>query len=353
MTNLKKMDVAYQGMPFVRVGPQGMGAMSVSYQGMPYTSPEPAGHRYWRLYIERNVGNASFLDIREVELREYIGGADVTGSGTASASHANASWPASGAFDDNSSTAWAVFSPGPVYPEWLKYDFGAGNLKDIVEVALTPYTIAEMAAVMSVQYSDDDSTWTTAFRIVNGEWSGVSQAFSAATDPYLIAGATTKRFWRIKTTAVDGSVVFGMAKLTMATSPGGADQCTGGTPVCTSREEGAMVNLFDSDANSYWTGGRTPNGDWLGYIFPAEVDIKEVKVTARITWQTQSPKDFTIDYWDVDHWETAYTATGIAGWTSGETKTFTFAASGGPRQLPHVWQAGQRRGNSYLKKKRG
>jgi hypothetical protein len=92
-----------------------------------------AAHRYWRLNITAGNGSA-YVGVEEVGLRTNPGGLTVTGSGTASASESYVTLPPADAFDLSNSTSWA--SNGSALPQWIKYDFGAGNDKDIVEVEL-------------------------------------------------------------------------------------------------------------------------------------------------------------------------------------------------------------------------
>lgn len=62
-------------------------------------------------------------------------------------------------------------------------------------------------------------------------------------------------------------------------------------------------------------------------------------IKARNSSMTQSPKDFTIEYWDVDHWEVAHTVTGETAWSSSEVRTFNgWSLSGGaPARQPVVF----------------
>lgn len=116
--------------------------------------------RYWRFFITAN-GESTLLGISEIQFRESTSGADVTGSGIASASSENSTNYASNAFDDNTSTRWySDFSP-LTFPQWIQYDFGAGNEKTIVE-----YTIYQNLGDVTrapkdwiLQYSDDALLW--------------------------------------------------------------------------------------------------------------------------------------------------------------------------------------------------
>ena len=119
--------------------------------------------RYWRVLIGRNNGD-SFKSIGEIELRESEGGADATGSGTASASSSfSGSFNADKVFDNSNSTWWSSTN-GASFPQWVKYDFGAGNEKDIVELALTSLNNADQAQSprdYSLQFSASDRDWET------------------------------------------------------------------------------------------------------------------------------------------------------------------------------------------------
>lgn len=120
-----------------------------------------AAHRYWRLYI---TAPGTWNSIGELELRDSIGGPDRTGSGTATASHYyDASYLPSNACDNNAATAWANSGGAP--PEWWKYDFGVGNAYDIVEISLKTRAgkPLECPRAFQIQYSDNDSDWTTAW----------------------------------------------------------------------------------------------------------------------------------------------------------------------------------------------
>lgn len=118
-----------------------------------------AVHRYYRLYVTTNWGGPT-VQLNGLELRASVGGTNlsVTGSGTASSS---AGATSANAFDNNDSTI-ANFD---VLPAWLKWDFGAGNEKDILQVALKQPSagganITYYPKDGFVQYSDNNTNWT-------------------------------------------------------------------------------------------------------------------------------------------------------------------------------------------------
>ena len=126
-----------------------------------------SGARHWRLYFTGMTTQASYMNAGDIEMAETIGGIDVTGVGTASASsEAFGTTPAADAFDGDGTTYWMSEGGGQI-PSWLAYDFGAGVGVDITELRVTAYDdlIAEpagdMFATALVQSSDDGVSWVT------------------------------------------------------------------------------------------------------------------------------------------------------------------------------------------------
>src|SRR5688572_7242436 len=117
-----------------------------------------AAHRYWRIYATAGNGESN-MGLAEIQLRASLGGADETGSGTASAS----SGTSPGNLVDNSdATTWTT--TGGAYPHWWAYDFGSGNDKDISEIAINARAQIRFAPTeFQLQYSDDGSGYTTLF----------------------------------------------------------------------------------------------------------------------------------------------------------------------------------------------
>lgn len=123
-------------------------------------------HRYWRIYVTANNGS-TYTAMCEVQLRASVGGADETGSGTAAASSNYTSLTPDKAFDNSTVQANGWASNGGL-PCWLSYDFGVGVTKEIVEVAIhfnVSGFLDQCPTAWSLQYSDDNSAWTTAFDV--------------------------------------------------------------------------------------------------------------------------------------------------------------------------------------------
>ncbi|SDH74029.1 discoidin domain-containing protein [Roseospirillum parvum] len=153
-----------------------------------YTPPDhtdsPWGaRRYWRLFVRDTAGSGGRVALAEIELRGESGGADLTGSGTASAYSYYSSYTPDLAFDDDvAGTSMWVSDENRL--GWIQYDFGAGTEAAVEEVALTARDSSTYAPNQSprdfdVLCSDDGATWTVAWQIT-GEtgWSaGETRAF--------------------------------------------------------------------------------------------------------------------------------------------------------------------------------
>ena len=278
-----------------------------------------AAHRYWRIYITNHAGFNNYLDISEIELRTSIGGADATGTGTAMASSAGSGYPASSAFDNTTSTTWFTDLGSNPLPQWIGYDFGAGNAKDIVEFSTTCWASAENPTCFQLQYSDDNVTWTTLYDI-QGEvnWSnGETRVFHSGT----FTGVAAKALWRIRSTSVNGGTVFGLSELAMSDASGVVT--SGGTPYASSVAEGLVSYLFNGAFGPDHWNGSTP-AEWVAYKFSSPKDIISVTPSARndTPYNNQAPKDFVVEYWDGTSFQPAFSVTGASGWGLGESRTF-------------------------------
>lgn len=86
----------------------------------------------WRVFVSTTVQGAGFFPaIARIEMMSTVGGADQVTGGTASASSATGSHPASDAADANGSTYWAASTTAA----WWEYAFGSA--KTIKELFIT------------------------------------------------------------------------------------------------------------------------------------------------------------------------------------------------------------------------
>lgn len=134
-------------------------------------------HRYWRLYVNSNNGDAQYVGLDGLEMSLTAGGANIalSGNGTGSGSSTGQEiYLPSYAFDANGSTHW-VATTGSTSNEWLKWDFGAANEQDIGEFRIVQSAWIALNATVGtadIQYSDNDSSWTTSISIVNPATAG-------------------------------------------------------------------------------------------------------------------------------------------------------------------------------------
>jgi hypothetical protein len=119
-----------------------------------------AGHRYWRVYVDaNNNGSVGFILIADIQFRiarhSHIRPTGTVISGGAGSNDTSPTF----AFDGNSGTYWERNVGAGAY---IGLDFG-GN-QDIIEVTLQapPGSTQYMAKDFKVEYSDDNSSWTTA-----------------------------------------------------------------------------------------------------------------------------------------------------------------------------------------------
>lgn len=131
-----------------------------------FTEPDPPQtdpHRYWRLYITEF--ESQYVSIAKLALHGTVGGADLTGSGTGTgSSQYDGNYAPSYAFDNLANTCWHCAN-GASAPQWLQYDFGAGNAYNIPEIVITARDNQgnQGPKAFDWQWSDDGSAWHTVF----------------------------------------------------------------------------------------------------------------------------------------------------------------------------------------------
>jgi hypothetical protein len=157
------------------------GVSAPSYSGSPWGT-----HTYWRILLI-NVAQPNFaFGCREVELRATPGGADQATGGTATAGNSfSGSFLPANAFDDSTATAWASASwsgASAISTNFLRYQFGSAvAVAGVLWNARAGSTEGRQSPSTSwVQFSDDGTNWTTAWRIRDASnWSdGETRTYS-------------------------------------------------------------------------------------------------------------------------------------------------------------------------------
>lgn len=314
-----------------------MGMVVNSYAVAP-AGPTASPHRYWRIYIGSNsaTNNSLATGISEMEMRESVGGADVTGSGTASADSTFSGLSAAGAFaNDGTTTEWG--SAVSVYPHWLAYDFGAGNNKAIVEIAINGRSVNDQwPGAFKIQSSDDGTTWTDEWWVAypggangHGYTAGVLKAF---TKPVVdqSPSASRHRYWRVN--IVTGVSAFvGARDIGMKTVSGSVDETEGGTGTSKTHFDASTVaaNAFDTmddvSTATDWASDGTAYPQWIQYDFGAGNAklITEISYRARNIGGSQYPT--AIDFQYSDDGSSFTTVKSVSGltFTALEKKTWT------------------------------
>lgn len=177
-------EYAKGGLDLVTLGKMDTDGLALANDLYNTSGTSPGAHRYWRINIY-GTSPAFAWSMAEIEMRESQGGSDVTGSGTASASSSydGTTLPAN-VVDNDTGTLWATATTDPA---WWKYDFGNGVTKTIVEVVITPrqtglYT--QTPNYFAIQYSDDDSAWTTALTGITAWENANAKTFNVLTGKY-------------------------------------------------------------------------------------------------------------------------------------------------------------------------
>jgi hypothetical protein len=227
-------------------------------------------HRYWRIYSRLNGGNSGTTAIYELQLRTAVGGTTVTGSGGATSSAGTAA----NAFDGNTATACNLTN---AVGQWLKYDFGAGNERDIVEIAaVCDSSSGTNLNEFDIQWSDDGSTWTTAWSVSKptGWTAGTTYVF---TKPDAVAS----RYWRVRGFTAVGSGAEYVSEMEMRSAIGGADQCSGGTAIARGWFSTYVpANAFDNNFSTFYIGNAVGSESaWLGYDFGSGVTKSILQVS--------------------------------------------------------------------------
>ncbi|AFU88415.1 putative tail protein [Caulobacter phage CcrSwift] len=143
--------------------------------------PSYGAHPYWRLLLHATDGSTVEYGIQEIEFKHTKTGADLATGGTASASTTAEGSP-DGAFDDTVGAAW--FSSTAADGEWIKYHFTAPVDVRYLTLKGSQSRPNGSPSAFSVQYSDDDSVWTTAWEVTGqtGWAAGQTREFHAPID---------------------------------------------------------------------------------------------------------------------------------------------------------------------------
>lgn len=305
-----------------------------------FTKPSAVAHRYWRIRLDENqLGSGSTLGLAEVEMKDTVGGSDQCTGGTGSARTVFGGTSAANAFDNNNTTIYSS-SGGTNNCEWIRYDFGSGVTKDIVEVTIRGRDDSlhwmQMPKHGWIESGDDKSyiirwrfTWLCADR------NYTARIFKPGNVPTASPGL--HRFWGIKVNGTSNAAkVFGCSTLELRAAFGGASICTGGGGVSQFPYTGGGAPAsaaFDASTSTNYSGNvANGGGDVLAYDFgvgnekpqPVQLAIRS-RQNGGSNNHEQAPISFQLVYSDKAEgadWVVVQDLTSPATWTDSEVRVF-------------------------------
>lgn len=174
-----------------------------------------AAHRYWR--INMTAGAAAAFAFAGIQFRTAAGSSLAFSGGTASAADtyggAPGTYDASKAADIDVNTLYS--SNNKTAPQWWAYDFGSGNSRDVVEIAITARNDAnynQAPSGFTPQWSDDGTNWTSMQGVATAVWTSAAQVQALAVTPEV---PLTKTVW---STTDKANIV--LANRNLAAGPG-------------------------------------------------------------------------------------------------------------------------------------
>lgn len=267
----------------------------------------PGSHRYWRI---RSTVAQQWLGMNTVEGRETRDGSNAFTGGTASASSQfSGTFSADKAVDGNGSTKWAI-AENQGLNAWWKYDLGSGNAKEIVEFAFTIDDATNCFASYALEYSDDNSAWTT--------WFSATMLIRAANVMFTLPGS----WWRVRPTYTMANAMIlaelNYAGVTRTTGAGAASSTNGflspATAVADGNNSTRWASAEDPTTPATWVAVQTTGGN------PSSVTLR---AAADSTWGARVPTAFVVEKTD-NHgagWTSYAAVTGQSAWSDGESRT--------------------------------
>lgn len=231
-------------------------------------------HTYWKLEIDTNNGDGTRTGFSEFKFYDQSSSQIATSGGTAfsGGSGADEGGAAVGnLFDGNNSTSWTRSSTTNVS---CGYQFASAQAVASIDLISTT-TLAAAPLTCRLRYSDDGSSYTTAFEIWEPSW---DVAPCTRTWPQDFSGGKYKQI-RFRVSAGNGNRFIAMNELEFRATVGGADQCTGG--IASSDQAGTTPDrAFDNNASliSFIDTLASPFPAYIAYSFATPVVVAQYLV---------------------------------------------------------------------------
>ena len=298
-----------------------------------------AAYRYWKISFRRasNVGNGS-IKINELQLRESPGGSAITGA-TVTAYSPSSGNPVANINDGNTAnyfeTNWVTDNP---YDNWVKFDYGSGNAKDIKELAiyLAAYRSDNPVSV-AILGSNDDVTYDLIAQHRN--WANPT-VDGWLTFPVVKGAQKGRKWWRIRFTGMSASD-FDLTRFMLCNETGGQSTLPFGTTATANTVTGEANTFLTTAEKSDRTGGTQTFYSYYGAYGQPYLEItlrcpdgwttEAKEVVLDVYNHNKAPTGFVLSYSDDGStWTVAHTASGLTWpeWGAGPAKTFAPADSG-------------------------
>ena len=183
--------------------------------------------------------------------------------------------------------------------------------------------------VNGIRYSTTEFTisGTTLTLTTNASGDAIEIIYAGGSGGATLPSLQAHKYWRIFVWSNNGSSAVAIGEVEMRATPGGADQCVGGTASASSELSGSFPasNAFnDNGGTSFWV-ASTGTGEWLAYQFATPVVVQQIALTSRSDgYTTDAPKAFCVQWSDDgDKWQFGWGPIFSSGWTAGASRTFT------------------------------
>lgn len=281
-----------------------------------------AAHKYWRV-VNVDLAGGSYFEVSE--LRLCHAGAAVDASATISSSVAPTSGSIGTLIDGNPSTRCYWPESETLNPAfWIKWEFATAQ--DVSGVQQAGFdTSTRFAKAMTLQWSDNNVSWTTEGRTTLETYPGNNTLGPVQSIAALPAGA--HRFWRFHVTEVDGSTTHASVGEIELFAAGSADLTLGLGARVTQSGDGSVGggSAAVDDSSGSETGSSQPLPWWLAVdLVGGAAAVDAFSIRAQRVVPNRTPKNFTLQFSDDGlSWTTKDTFTNQTGWAEFEKRTFT------------------------------
>lgn len=272
----------------------------------------PVGQRWWRIrFPNLNSGNNSasggnhYIDLRYISMATAPGGTNLVPSNLGYDCVPNAALGAvPNTYVDSSSTwsNWGIQTLGD--DTWLA--FLLDTPLDIKEVKIRNHSTSANYSPRAflLESSVNGLDWTFHFGQTALSWG--SAELKTFVDPEIDWETATYRDWRMDCVQSSNYNNLGIYEMEMASSPGGANMCTGGTPRSTNNASYPASNLTDGNINTLCGSIGAAKYAYVGYSFATAVKVEEIRMAQlgaeSMVWGllcvgTGSPGSFQAPWW--------------------------------------------------------